>query len=131
MSLTSCRLFTYFLTIGLSMELYSSLGCSMRYANVYVKTQLKSNQNSVAMKTYDGGTGLFLLDTPGTMYLKSSHPKRDSHLSLLIRSGSDGCPTYWRSVQIRNWAKDPADAADARNSNQVLVIVADADTNCK
>ena len=105
-------------------------GCAYRYANVYVNTVRKSSHTSVSMDAYSGADGLHLGETPMTIPIKERRHKRHPPLSLLIRSGVDGCPTYWQIVDVTNWAVSREEAADASKKNEVLIIVDDKDTSC-
>ena len=117
--------------LGLLALVTQLSGCALRYANVYVNAQLKSSRSSVSTGVYDGRTGLLLSDiTPKTIYLTSKHPSRDSTLSLLTRTGRNGCPTYWQVVSVSHWSKSAIEAAQAANMNQVLFIIDDVDQTC-
>jgi hypothetical protein len=105
-------------------------GCAYRYANVYVNTVSKSSHTSVSMDAYSGGDGLHFGETPLTIPIKKRAHKPYPPLSLIIRAGVDGCPTYWQIVTVTNWATSPKEAADASKKNEVLFIVDDKDTTC-
>ena len=105
-------------------------GCAYRYANVYVNTVRKSSHTSVSMDAYAGGDGLHLGETPITIPLKRRARKRYPPLSVVVRAGVDGCPTYWQIVSVANWGTSPQEAADASKKNEVLFIVDDKDVVC-
>lgn len=105
-------------------------GCAYRYANVYVKAVGKSSQTAVGMEMYSGESGLHLGQTGATLYLKRRARTKYPPLSLIVRGGIDGCPTYWKIVQVENWASSPKEAGDATKKNDVLFIVNDGDVDC-
>jgi len=105
-------------------------GCAYRYANVYVKTATKSSHTSVSMDLYSGGDGLHLGWTPITIAIKERAHKKYRPLSLLVRGGQNGCPTYWQIVDVTNWGSSPQEAADATKKNDVLFLVEDHDVDC-
>ncbi len=118
-----------FLSI-LLLSCITQAGCGYRYANVYVNAVLKSSHTSVSMDAYSGRDGLHLGGTPTTIPIKKRARKRYPPLSILVRGGVDGCPTYWQIVNVTNWGKSPQEAADASKKNEVLFIIADKDTVC-
>jgi len=114
----------------LVLMIVSQVGCAYRYANVYVKTVGKSSQTAVAMEMYNGVSGLHLGQTGDTLYLKRRARTTYPPLSLIVRGGIDGCPTYWKIVKVENWAASPKEAGDATKKNDVLFIVNDGDEDC-
>ncbi len=96
-------------TIVLWTTTLCTTGCVRRYANVYVNAVLP-NDTSVGMELYDAKSGLHLGLTPMTLYLQRSGRTRYPPLSLLLRNGDYGCPTYWQIADVANWAKTRSEA---------------------
>jgi len=105
-------------------------GCAYRYANVYVNTVMKSSHTSVSMEVYSGRDGLHFGSTPLTVPLKKRAHKKYHPLSVLVRAGGDGCPTYWQIINVANWGSSPQEAADATKKNEILFLIADQDVEC-
>ncbi len=104
--------------------------CAYRYANVYVNAVRKSTHTSVPMDFYNGQNGLHLGETPATITLKRRSTTKNPVLSVLVRGGIDGCPTYWQIVGVENWGKSAQEAGDANKKNEVLFVVNDEDVTC-
>jgi hypothetical protein len=115
---------TFPVLFGKSAELDSTR------ANVYVNTVRKSSHTSVSIDIYSGGDGPHLGETPVTIPIKRRARKRYPPLSVVVRAGVDGCPTYWQIVSVANWGTSPQEAADASKKNEVLFIVDDKDVVC-
>ena len=98
-------------------------GSKTRYANVHIEAKCIENDVSVLYKVYDGGNGLYLGTTPLDLPLSRKSKKEGLPLSLLVRQGEDGSPTYWKIVVIENWSKTPREAMDAYRKNDVLFRV--------
>jgi len=105
-------------------------GCAYHYANVYVNTVMKSSHTSVSMEAYSGRDGLHLGSTPLTVPIKKRAHRKHPPLSVLVRGGGDGCPTYWQIVNVANWGSSPQEAADASKKNEILFLVNDQDVGC-
>jgi hypothetical protein len=118
--------FLVFLIVSSIMQ----AGCGYRYANVYIKTVLKNSHTAVSMDAYSGRDGLHLGETLTPIPIKKRARKRYPPLSIVVRGGVDGCPTYWQIVNVANWGKSPQEAADASKKNEVLFIIDDKDAVC-
>jgi len=123
-------LYRLWLTSCLAAIALFTNGCGYRYANVYVRAVRKSTHSAVSMDMYSGTSGLHLGYTGDVLYLKKRAVSKDPPISLLIRGGADGCPTYWQIVKVEHWAKTRKEAGDATNKNDVQFIVKDADVDC-
>ena len=101
---------------------FLQLGCVYRHANVYVKA-VRPDNSTVEMDVYDGRSGMHLGQTTFTLYLKRRVGAHTPPLSLIARPTTDTCPSYWQIVNVENWGKTPAEAADATKKNEVIFKV--------
>jgi hypothetical protein len=109
----------------------ATTACVHRFASVYVNAVLKSTHSSVSLDLYNGQSGSHLGETPTTILLKRSVGTKKPTLSLLVRGGINGCPTYWQIVAVQNWGKSPEEAQTSYKKNEVLFIVDDENVTCR
>jgi hypothetical protein len=90
-------------------------GCTVRYAQLHI-----SARPPASLDIYNGANGLHLGATPVTILLKQGVQSTRKPVSLLVRTGPDGCPAYWQIVQIEHWSKTIKESEDATQANEVL-----------